>query len=214
MPACATKNAAWSAIVLSLSLLSASCVQSVHKVARDESFMKQEAGRNAWRKVAVLPFKGEPAFRRVAAEWLAFRLRQHRLFEVVDPSLAEIELKKKGIPGGGAGTTVEKAREAGRLLGVDGVVIGTVDPVPSGRQEVSTVGASVVDMATGKVVANSTQSFSPWGGRRQESMIAAVNQVAEDFVPIFHAAAGKPWTPPPKMKHQGQEPQARDPALR
>src|SRR5512139_398826 len=93
----AMNHAGRSAIVLSLALMSASCVQPIHNVARDESFMTQEAGRTPWRKVAVLPFTGEPAFRRVAAEWFAFRLHRHGLFEVVDPYFAETELKKEGI---------------------------------------------------------------------------------------------------------------------
>lgn len=208
------KGAGWSAIVLSLSLLSASCVQPVHKAATDNAFMRPDAGRNAWRKVAVLPFTGEPAFRRVAAEWFAFRLHKHGLFEVVDPFFAELELRKNGILVGETAATVEEVRKAGLLLGVDGVVSGSVDPAPPGQQGVPMAGAKIVDMATGKVVADSALSFPPWIGYRQESMIGAVDRIAEDFVPVFHAAAGKPWTPPPKEKSQGQEPQTRDPALR
>ncbi len=207
------KNAAWSAILLSLALMFAACVQPVHNVTRDESFMKQDAARNTWRKVAVLPFTGEPAFRRVAAEWFAFRLRKHGLFEVIDPSLAEIELKKKGILIGEADTAPGDARKAGELLGVDGVVSGSVDAAPV-RQGMSMVSAKLVDMATGKVVAGSAQSFTWWIGRTQERVIGAVDQVADDFVPAFYAAAGKPWTPPPEKGAPGQEPQARDPALR
>ncbi len=209
----AVKNGGPSAIVLSLSLLLASCVPSVHNVARDDSFMKQDAGRRAWRKVAVLPFGGEPAFRRVAAEWFSFRVRKHGLFEVVDPSLAEIELKKKGMLFGEAGATPEDARKAGQLLGVDGVVSGSVDPAPA-REGMPVVSAKLVEMATGKVVASGAQSFTPWVGQRQERMIGAVDRVAEDFVPVFYAAAGKPWTPPPKKEPAGRDPQARDPALR
>jgi len=217
MLARAMKNAGRLAIVLSLSLPAAACVQPVHKVARDESFMKPEAGRNAWRKVAVLPFTGEPAFRRVAAEWFAFRLHKHGFFEVVDPFFAEIELKKKGILFGEAAATVEEVRKAGELLGVDGVVSGSVDPVPvqRGVAIAPVVNAKLVDLATGKVVADSALSFPAWLlGRRQERMIDAVDRIAEDFAPLFYAAAGKPWTPPPKTELDGQEPQASDPALR
>ncbi len=202
-----------SAIVLSLLPLLASCAQSVHKVARDDSFMKQDAGRNAWRKIGVLPFTGEPAFRRVAAEWFAFRLHKHGLFEVVDPFFAEIELRKNGILIGEAAATVEEVRKAGQLLGVDGVVSGSVDPMPV-RPGAPMVSAKIVDMATGKVVADSALSFPAWIGYRQEIMIGAVDRIAEDFVPVFYAAAGKPWTPPPKKESQGREPQAREPALR
>lgn len=201
------KYAGRSAIVLLMALMSASCVQPIHNVARDESFMTRDAGRNAWRKVAVLPFTGEPAFRRVAAEWFAFRLRRHGLFEVVDPYFAEIELEKKGILFGEADTTIEKAQKAGSVLGVDGVVFGSVDSRPASLpQGMPTAGASIVDTATGKVVASSLRSDVGWARYAQERVIAAVDRIDEDFVPVYYAAAGKPWTPPPKEETQGQEP--------
>jgi len=201
------KNAGWSAIVLSLSLLFASCVQPVHKLSRDESFMKREATRKPWRRVAILPFTGDPAVRRVAAEWFAFRVHRHGLFEVVDPSLAEIELKKNGILFGDAGTTLAEAQNAGNLLGVDGVVFGSIAPQPPPvRQGPPTAGASIVDMATGKVVGNSIHSYVMGTRDLEERVMVAVDRVEEDLVPVFYAAAGRSWTPPPKEDTQGQDP--------
>ena len=107
------------ALVLSFALLFASCVQPVRISTRDEEFLARGAGRKPWRKVAVLPFNGPPEFRRPAAEWLAFRVRGLGLFEVTDPSLAEIELKRNGLAIGEADVTVDDARRAGLALGVD-----------------------------------------------------------------------------------------------
>ncbi len=207
-------NKGQSAILLSLALLLASCAQPGRKVSLDDSFMKGGAGRTAWRKVAVLPFAGDPAFRRVAGEWFAFRVHKHGVFEVVDPILAGIELDKQGVRFGEAAVTVEDARKAGRLLGVDGVVFGSIDQRPADRQGSPAAGASIVDMATGKVVAESVRSYPAWGGYREETVMAAIDRVAEDLAPVFYAAAGKTWTPPPKDEAPGPAPEGREPALR
>ncbi len=196
------------AIVVSLTLLVASCVQPVHRLAVDNTFMRPEAGRAPWRKVAVLPFTGNPAFRRPAAEWFAFRVRAHGLFEIVDPSLAEIELGKSGILFGEADTAVEQALAAGRVLHVDGVVAGSIGPAePSPKQPGSSmVSVRVVDMATGKVVADDSRSTIFWpAANMQVPITAAVDNVAADLAPVFHAAAGRPWAPPPKEEKREAE---------
>lgn len=199
-------NAGRWAIVLSLSLVLVSCVPPVHRMSRDESFMKQDAGRKAWRKVAVLPFAGDTAFRRTAAEWLAFRVGKHGLFEIVVPSLAEIELKKQGTLIGEAGATVEEAQRAGQMLGVDGVVFGSVDPSARGGREPAGVEARVVDVATGKVVADSLRSPLARVRYAQRGVMAAVDLIAEDLAPVLYAVAGKAWTPPPKNETDGPAP--------
>lgn len=205
------------AMVLALSL--AGCVQPARRVTVDNSFMIPDAGRAAWRRVAVLPFTGEPAFRRPAAEWFSFRLRRQGLFDVVDPSLAEIELKKNGILFAEAATTVEVAQEAGRRLGVDGVVFGSVGAGEPAEKQPRAVGASVVDLATGKVVAGGVHGYFAWSRDAQEAVMAAVTSVGDDLLPVFFAAAGKTWTPPAKPggagpQAQGQESGEREPALR
>lgn len=205
------RNAGRSAIGFALSLLVAGCVQPVHRVTMDESFMKRDAGREAWRKVAVLPFAGDPVFRRTAAEWFAFQVRRHGLFEIVDPSLAEIELGKKGIAFGESGAPAETAQRAGRLLGVDGVVFGSIDPRPPRAQPGwSNATATVVDTATGKVVATGVQSYMAWVPYSGDLVMAAVARVAADLVPVFYAGAGKVWTPPRQKETEGPEQPGRD----
>jgi hypothetical protein len=199
------------AILLSLSLPFTACVQPVHKVFRDESFMKRDAGREGWRKVAVLPFAGDPVFRRTAAEWFAFRVRKQGLFKIVDPSIAEIELGEKGMLFGEAPIPVDEARKAGRLLGADGVVFGSVDPrPPPGRPGSANVTASIVDTATGKVVATSVRSYPAWAPHSRHMVMPAVTRVEEDLIPVFFAAAGKVWTPPRKDEGDGSGPRARE----
>ncbi len=205
------------AMVLALSL--AGCVQPVRRVTVDNSFVVPDAGRAVWRRVAVLPFTGEPAFRRPASEWFSFRLRRQGLFDVVDPSLAEIELKKNGILFAEAATAVEVAQEAGRLLGVDGVAFGSVEAASPAAKERPAVGVSVLDMATGRVVAGGVHGYITWSSDVEVAVIAAVASIGEDLAPVFYAAAGKTWTPPPGRdaggtQGSGRESGDREPALR
>ena len=50
-----------------------------------------------WKKIAILPFSGAPEFRRVAGEWVAYSIQKHSHYEIVSPTLAEIELGKHGM---------------------------------------------------------------------------------------------------------------------
>ena len=211
----ATMIARRPATVLSLSLLLASCIQPAHRFSADDSFVKGAPGRKPWGRIAVLPFCGEPAFRRTAAEWLAFRARGQGLFEVVGPTLAEIELGNQGIVFREGGASADEAVAAGRILGVDGVVFGSVAPanVPV-VDRLPAVTARVLDIATGKVVADSVQAYFAWGGGGSDSVTAGVDRSVERLLPVFHAAAGKAWTPPPADNARGAAAREGDPALR
>jgi len=82
-----------------------------------------------WKKIVVLPFSGAPEFRRVAGEWVAFYIQKHSHYEIVSPTLAEIELGKQGMDLLEKEFTVEEAQKAGKLLGADAVITGKVDAV-------------------------------------------------------------------------------------
>jgi hypothetical protein len=194
-------------ILITLSFLLASCVQPVQYSAKDESFMRQDVERKPWRRIVVLPFTGDPAFRRVAAEWFAFQVRKHNLFEIIDPSLAEIELKKQGCAIGEADIAIEDARKAGRALGAEAVVVGSITkrPYPGGIGRWPVAGVSIVDVATGTVVATSIQSRILFTHDVHEYAMAAIERVAEDLIPVFYAAAGKMWTPPKKEERSTSE---------
>lgn len=203
-------NAGRAATALALALALASCVQPVHRVSMDESFMKRDPVRKAWRRIAVLPFAGDPVFRRTAPEWLAFRVRGHGLFEIVDPSLAEIELGKKGISFGDAGASAGQAQRSGQLLGVDGVIFGSIDPSKRAGGGQAEVRARVVEVATGKVVADIVRSGVAQTRFGRRGVMSAVDLVAEDLAPVFHAAAGKGWTLPRETRRDGPEPARRE----
>ncbi len=211
----AAKIAGGPTIVLFLSLLLASCIQPAHRYSSDDAFVKGASGRKPWARVAVLPFGGEPAFRRTAAEWLAFRARKEGLFEVVGPTLAEIELGKKGIVLREGGASVDEALAAGRLLGVDGVVLGSVPPASDPViDRLPAVTARVVDMSSGKVVAESVQAYFAWGGGGSDGVTAGIDRAVENLRPVFYAAAGKIWTQPSTANPGSDADRERDPALR
>jgi hypothetical protein len=202
------KKAELIAIVLSLPLISAACVQPVQYTAKNELFLLQHADMKPWRKIAVLPFSGDPTFRRVSSEWLVFLISKHDLLEIIGPTAAEIELGKQGVRMGDADIPIDVACEVGKLLGVDGVIVGSVrlrkerSAMQSGLR---IVGASIVDISTGKVVATSAQSNILSTSETKILAMASTEQVVADFLPVLYALTGRTWTPPLKLPTQNQD---------
>ncbi len=196
------KKAGLLVVVLSLSLMSAACVQPVRYSAKDELFLRQRADMQPWQTIAVLPFSGEPAFRRVAAEWFAYQVHKQRILDILDPSLAEVELKQKGFSIGDADMTIDDAWKAGLLLGVDGVVVGSIKPQQVSPTQLGPLvaGASIIDTATGKLVATSVQSKVLVTMDMKEFAAAVTDEVVADLLPVLHSLAGRTWSPPPKRE--------------
>jgi len=195
------------AIVLSLALIPAACVQPVSYSAKDELFLRQHADMKPWHKIAVLPFSGDPAFRSVSSEWLVFLISKHDLFEIIGPAAAGTELGEQGVRLGDTEIQIEAACEAGKLLEVDGVIVGSVRP----RKErsamlygIMVVGASIVDISTGKVVATSVQSRIQSTSGTKNLATASTEQVVADLLPVLYALAGRTWSPP--LKKQDPKP--------
>lgn len=191
-------------LVLCSSLLLAACYQPIKYSAKDQSFTRLDIEKRNWNRIAVLPFSGEPAFRSVSAEWFAFQVRKHGLFELIDPGLAEIELKKKGVIIAEADIAIDDAREAGRLLGADAVVVGSLKGDP---RQGPIAGASLVDVSTGKVVATSMRS-APFlfTHSMHERVMATTESMAEDVIGVLYELAGKTRPLPPKKTVPEQEP--------
>ncbi len=181
-------------IVLLSCLFPAACIPPVQYSARDDTFTRTTAERKAWKTIVVLPFTGDMAYRTVSGEWFAFQLDKTRLFEVMGPALSEVELRKHGIAAAEADMALDTAREAGRLLGADGVVAGSIK---TKEWQGPVAGASLIDVASGKVVATSIHSknmmLTTWSKKRS---IAATEDVARDITDVLYAIAGKPLPQP------------------
>ncbi len=157
-----------------------------------------------WHRVAVLPFSGEPEFRRPIAEWFTHLISKHNLFETIVPAVAEIELGKKGLRIGDADIPLTTAQEAGRMLGVDGVIVGIIkasgtEQAPSARSMSllkKAVGVSIVDVATGKVVATGALSDVLIVTSTSNATVSTVELLVNDLLPGLYAVAGMTWTPP------------------
>jgi hypothetical protein len=203
------KKAGFLIIVLFLSLMSA-CYQPVRYSAKDESFLRQHAGMLPWHKVAVLPFSGDPAFCRASAEWFTHLIDKHNLFEIVGPAVAEIELAKQGVRLGDADIPVGTAQEAGRVLGADGVIVGSLKTSIGERSDVfwikKVASVSIVDVSTGKVVAESGRSDVLTGMNTAVVAMSATGEVADDLLPVLYALAGRTWAPAPQPKKQDLKP--------
>ncbi len=202
------KRIACLSLVLAVPLLLASCVEPFQpQFTKDEPMIQETASRRSWKKIAVLPFTGDPAFRRTAAEWFALQVAEHGPFEIIDPGLAEIELKRNGIVIGEAGIHKEGAAKAGRMLGADAVITGSLYGTPS------RLAADLLDVATGKVIASSARTHDQviWRGLTlsfdpHDYAAATAEDVAGDFLPVLYAVAGRPWTPPPKESRKALSP--------
>lgn len=196
----------WASFLLFVPLVMLSCVQPIRNLATDEAFLRQEAGKKPWRKVAVLPFAGDPAFRRGAGEWFAYRVRKLGIFEVTGPSLARIELGKRGVRIDENAIASDKARRSGISLGVDGVVFGSIMEGPTTAPGAPEVGINLLDTATGKVVASSTRSNRRASSHDQGGIVDAVDRIAEDFSPVLFALAGRHRPSPAKAEGGNREP--------
>jgi hypothetical protein len=198
------KKAGFLAIVLFLSLTSAACYQPIRSSTKDESFLRQHAGKQPWHKVVVLPFTGDPAFCRANAEWFTHLVEKHNLFEVIGPAVAEIELGKQGVRFGDADISIGTAQEAGRVLGADGVIVGSLKTSITERSDVfwgkKVASVSIVDVVTGKVVAASGRSDVLTGTNAAAVALSATGDAADDLLPVLYALAGRTWTSLPKKQ--------------
>ncbi len=183
-------------IMLISSLCAAACVQPVQYKATDDSFTRQASAQKAWKKIAVLPFTGDLAYRRVSGEWFAFQLDKLHLFELLGPALSDVELRKNGIEAAESDIPLETALKAGHLLGADAVLVGSVK---TKEWQGPVAGVSLLDVASGKIVATSIHSRNIMltTSSKKRSM-AAAEAVAHDISDVLYEMAGKPRPQPPK----------------
>ena len=125
----------------------ASCAVGVSKLTINKAY---SIPPSPWKKIAVLPFSGGPEFRRVAGEWLAFYIQKQSHYDIVSPTLAEIELGKQGMDLLEKEFTVEEAQKAGKLLGADAVITGKVGVRPDYATPTS-VEVQLIDTQSGEI---------------------------------------------------------------
>lgn len=186
-------------LALAVPLLLGSCAFTLQpRYTKEESLVRGTVNTWPWKKIAVLPFTGDPAFRRPAAEWFALQLAELGPFEVIGPARAEIELRRAGIAVGEKEMTNEEAAKAGRMLGADGVIAGFLAGTPL------RLTANLLDAASGSMVAASVRSHEQplWRSTlsfdEHDYAAATAEDAAGDFLPVLYEVAGRHWTPPPK----------------
>ena len=131
---------------------------------RDETFVPEN-----WKTIAVLPFTGDAAFSRPAAEFFAYKLQKQQHFRIVTPGLAEIMLERQGFPLGGNEITIEEAQKLGRLVEAQSVFIGKIEMenIPPKREYSPLIRRharaeiKLIDVSQGRVVASVVQPSSP-----------------------------------------------------
>ncbi len=191
------------AVMLISCLCAAACVQPVQYKAQDDSFTRQASAQKGWKKIAVLPFTGDLAYRRVTGEWFAFQLDKVHLFELLGPALSEVELRKNSIEAAESDIALETAIRAGRILGADAVLVGSVK---TKEWQGPVAGVSLIDVASGKVVATSIHSENRMlTASSKKRSIAASEDVARDIGDVLFEIAGKPRPQPPKEPPRSDE---------
>jgi hypothetical protein len=152
----------------------------------------------AWRRLAVLPFDGAAAHRRPAEELAAVTLRAELRRDVLGPfAAARAAAEETASRAPAAPLDPAMARALAARLGVDALVLGTVEPGGAVARLV------LVDAATGEPCA-SIRRAGAWRAAlrgRHELAMASTRRALEDLVAVLRTPAGTipsvPLRPPP-----------------
>lgn len=160
---------------------------------RNEEFL-QKKGQGAWKSIAVLPFTGPPEHARVFSEYFSVQLLRQHHYVIISPAIAEIELKKKGPLLSKGIRNVQEAREAGRLLDADAVIMGSVGQdysfqLAHGEGIIKT---KLIDTATGELVVDITRA-SPviFTNDQHRHLTAATEDAAADMLSLLRLLSGE-----------------------
>lgn len=159
---------------LCATLLLSGCLQAASYEKHDPAFIEQEREQQQWKKLAVLPFSGSgsPESRYIVADWFAHKLRIEKLIEIISPMAAKTALKKHAIVVGDEQVSLPEAQRLGAMLGADAVVVGFIDGL--------VVSASLIDVASGTVVATSVHA-----PKVDYNLENATDQVCRDMVAVL-----------------------------
>lgn len=176
-----------------------------------------------WKRVAVLPFAGDPAHRRPAEELVAVSLQRSTHAVVVPPfaiqrwfrwsaeqseaALADVERWARAyLDPPEAGVPHEETRAVARRIGADALVIGRVEPGGGAADLV------LVDGVTGEGVAALRRAGSRWAAERgvHELAMSSTERALADLVTVLGTPAGQvPHVAPPERRPAtapGEEP--------
>ena len=154
---------------------------------RDEAFVPER-----WETVAVLPFTGDPAFRRPAGEFFASKMQKQPHFRIMTPGFAELVLKRNGQSLDATRITDEQAQKLGQLVDAQAVFIGNITLVRDGYVVYVRAEIKLIEVSQGHVVASVDRrppiSYSIDGYVLAQ---AAQNQAATEMMAILEALGKK-----------------------
>lgn len=156
---------------------------------------------SSWKKIAVLPFSGDKKFQRTAAEWFSFYLQKQPHFSIITPTLAEIEITKRGMDIPEKGFSIEQVRQAGRLLEADAVFMGEVETQKRSQSPVKIL-IRLIDVKTGEKIATHTVGYPSrvllWDNFQEYAKLAT-DAAGRDFLKVLKDLAdGKQIAPLPE----------------
>jgi hypothetical protein len=119
----------------------------------------------------------------------------------VTPTLAEIEIAKKGMDIPKNGFSIEEARQAARLLEADAVFIGDVETQKRSQSPVKIL-LQLIEVKTGEKIATHTIGYPSWvflWDNFQEYVKLATDAAGRDFLKVLEGLAnGKRIEPLPE----------------
>ena len=146
---------------------------------------------SSWKKIAVLPFSGDQKFRRTSPEWFSFYLQKQQRYTIITPTFAEIEILNQGMSIPEKEFSIEEARQAGRLLGVDAVFTGNIKTRKISQSPVE-ISLQLIDVKTGKKIATHTIGYPSWvflWDTFQEYVRLATETAGRDFLIVLKGFA-------------------------
>ena len=153
---------------------------------------------SSWEKIAVLPFSGDPKFRRTSPEWFSFYLQKQQRYTIITPTYAEIEILNQGMSIPEKEFSIEEARQAGRLLSADAVFIGNIEIEKKSQSPVELT-LALIDVRTGKTIATHAIGYPSWvflWDTFQEYVKLATETAGRDFLVVLKGfAEGKQVEP-------------------
>ena len=168
-------------------LLLPGCLRTVDFEKHDPVFIEQ-AREQQWKKLAVLPFSGNHESRDVVTDWFAHKLRIEKLIEIIRPSVAKTALKKHAIIiVDDEQISLPEAKRLGAILEVDVVAVGSIEGL--------VVSVSLVDVASGTVIATSVHSPKQNFTLADYNLEIVTDRVCRDMVAVLQEMTAQRTAP-------------------
>jgi hypothetical protein len=154
-----------------------------------------------WRTVAILPFAGDARFTSTATDTFSAPLLNLGSLRLIQPSEAEVIIRKLGIVATPSGFTVLEAQRVATEVDADAVIIGVVTSYNNGATLNGFCTAKLIDSRSGEIVAVSHHpSGLLFGYSEHQAVVAATTRTSKEIAKVLSDLARKNHITPPKIE--------------